>query len=139
EPERAGTHGLDGGIQLAERGHQDHRHLGLDTLDLAQQLEPVSVGELEIEEREVGHVALHRHARLADAAHAGHGMALVLQCFHDEVADRVLILHHQDVDLAHRTPPWGSTGSSKVKVAPRPGSLCTASVPPWRLTISWVT
>src|SRR5207342_3818606 len=81
---------------------------------------------------------LHGHARLADAGHAGHGMALVLERFDDEVADRVLILHHQDIDLAHREPPWGSRGSSRVKVAPWPGRLSTASVPPWRLTMSWV-
>ena len=43
EPERAGAHRLDRGLELAEGGHQDDRHLGLDALDLAQQLDAGAV------------------------------------------------------------------------------------------------
>ena len=118
EPVRPGAHRLDGRLEFAERGHEHHRDLGLQALDLAQQVEPAAVGQLEVEEREVRHVAFDRRTRLADGVHAADDMPVVLERTDHEVADRVLVLDDEDVGLVHRAPPWVPLGNSTVKVAP---------------------
>jgi hypothetical protein len=92
----------------------------------------------EVEQREIGQVPLERLPALADRAHRLHGEPVFLERLGHEVADRILIVHHQDAGLAHDNPPLLSSGSSTVNVAPRPGSLATVRLPPWRFTMSWL-
>ena len=94
EPEGARAHRLDRGLELPERGHDDDRHLGLDALDLAQQLEAGPVRKLQVQDREVGHVPLDRLAGLAHRRGGLDGVAVLLQRLAHEVSDGILVVDH---------------------------------------------
>ena len=112
--QRAFPHGRHGVLNAAERGHHDHRHLGIELLGGTQHTEPITVRQPEVGQ----------HDARTRAVHGGDGFRLVA-CFDDEVplrfervaehgAQRVLVLHQQDRwsgrarARAHRSQPAGT-------------------------------
>ena len=79
------------------------------------------------------------HALRAVGLHVGDEadqVAVVLEGAADEMPDRILVIHDQDIRLAHEIPPFVSSGNSTQNVAPQLSSLCTVSAPAWRWTMS---
>jgi hypothetical protein len=96
EVRRAGAQRLDGGVQVGERGDQDH--LAGEAL-LAQLLEPghaVLAGQRDVEDHQVDVVAAQPLGAFFGAARAHHEVAARGQGLDQEVEHALLVVHDQD-------------------------------------------
>src|SRR6266446_1935687 len=107
-------------------GHDGNLPSGRFRAELPKRLHPVDAGEPNVHQDKV-------RASLLGEADAGFsrlgfdgGVARERQHVPDEFPVLVVVLDDQDQLAGH-----GLTGSVKVKVEPRPTSLCTQILPPW--------
>ena len=106
EVERAELGRLDGGAHGPVARNDDHGQRLVDLPDLLQRFEPVLPAHLDVEEHEVGRLALDERQRLGAARRLLHVVPLVLEDHPDRPADLRLVVHHHDASF-HLLCPGG--------------------------------
>src|SRR5262245_41378355 len=110
----------DSFLHVATRGQDHHRDPRPSLADGAQDVQPVDVGESEIQ-HDHAHVVGHRVRHLAAGRHATDLEAPGAQALLDERGDAVLVLDEQNRQRGIRIQ----------NVAPLPGWFSTPASPPW--------
>ena len=138
--EGALAHRVDGAVDGPVGGHQDDEGRGLQLEDLAQQLDAVEVGHLQVGEDDVEGAALGGLEGLAAVAGGGGLVALRLQDHLQDVALAALVVDDEDPAL-HEPRACAAIAGSAARgrtmraVVPRPGELSRWMAPPWSETI----
>ena len=91
----------------------------------------IAVGDMDLKltYNELNDAANRIAHRILDArGEKSEGVAFLLEKNGQELAQRLLVIHHQNAAGAHCASPL-STGSSTVTTVPRPGALSMAMVP----------
>ena len=102
--ERALAHGVDGAVDGAVRGHEDHALARLGLLQLREQLDAVEVRHLEVGQHDVeGLGCAAASQRLAPVAGGGGLVALRLQDHLQDVALAPLVVDDEDAALHARS------------------------------------
>src|SRR5712691_6029034 len=115
-----------------ERGDGDDRQVahGRVAAQLAQQLLAAAARDLDVEQHHVHRLPAQLDPSLVHAFRLDHLVAAVPQDVADQPPVERVVLHHQEAARFHAAGSSGGSGSSTVKVEPRPTSLATEIVPP---------
>ena len=95
----ARAHGRDRGLDRAERGHHDHRQVGVALAQACQQLDAVHAGHLQVGEHQVGRELLQLAQRLEPVGGGLDLVALVAQELGERGARVDLVVDDQDASL----------------------------------------
>jgi hypothetical protein len=94
--ERAGLHGCHGVLNAAERGHHDHRQVGIELLGGPQHAEPIALGEAQIRQDDPGPARSQYLYRLRLVAGFDDDVPLRLEREPQHRTQRILVLDEQD-------------------------------------------
>ena len=95
------AHRRHGSFDGSERGHHDHRHLGVRTADFFDQIEAGEVRHLEIRQDEIHLVGIQLIQRLPDRGCFQDGVLLLAQVAGQNITLRLLIVRDQDAKVLH--------------------------------------
>jgi len=99
--ERALLHRRNGGADVGVGGEHDDERVGVGLLDLLENLEPVGVGQCEVEQDEVRSLAMLRD-RLAGRAAFERAIALFLETIDARPANQRFVVNHQHGCMGHQ-------------------------------------
>ena len=124
------VHGLHRRLDRAEGGDEDDRHLGPLLPDLREEVHPGHAGHRQVRQHEVIGLALQRFQGLPAGGRRSDAVPFLLKQPGQQLADPLLVVHHQNPGVGRHSPPSSSiAGSSMVKAAPSPKRLSTESFP----------
>ncbi len=100
---------LDRGVDGAERGHHDHRHLGVDRARCAEHVEAVDFLHAQIGDDQIGQISLGDGDRLGAAARHLHLVAQIGQLVTDDAGHLQMVVDDQDPPLFRHTRSSGAS------------------------------
>jgi len=122
------SHGLDGGLERAERGHQDDARRGQAPAGGGEHLEPADPIHHQIGDDHVEFMGGERIQPGLAAGRGDDGHVVALEMARQHGRHVRIVVDDQDPPTAHTSA--SCSGSQTVKVAPCPGRLCATTVPP---------
>src|SRR5699024_1509678 len=111
----------DGVPKTVTCGQDHHRDVHPRTTDASQYVEPVGVGQTEVQEHELETTGDRVVDRLTAGADDGRGEPVGVQALADERRDTFLVLDDEDSTHACSLPEMGA-GMTRVNVEPAPGA-----------------
>ena len=138
----AGLHRLDGRVDAAEGGDDDHRRPGLARAHLPQELVAAHARHHQVRDHDVDGPVSQLVEGLGAARGAQHVVARLAQLVVQELPHRVVVLDDEqrgtprhDARASRPAAAGVSSGRKTLSRAPRPASLSTSIQPPCSFTI----
>ena len=122
------SHGLDGGLERAECGHQDDARRGHAPAGSGEHLEPTDLIHHQIGDDDVEFLGCERVQRRPTAGRGHDGHVFALEMARQHGCHVRIVIDDQDPPTGHAGASY--SGSQTMKAAPCPGRLCATMVPP---------
>ena len=98
---RAQAHGGDRIVELAVGGHHQRRYVRDFAAQPVEKIQPVAVGQAQIQHREIGPPATRGQFGVGDVLAHRHGIAIAAQTPIQRAGQRALVFQQQDVGASH--------------------------------------